>query len=301
MNKKATYLILALMLLLAVGRIRAQNADLLAAYNFVQQKQVDSAKARVDKAMKDPAVQKDCQAWYIRGFVYKTYYKEKESDNMSSPAREESVISFKKAIEIGGNEESVNGSKDNLKSTATRYYNDAAKSLDTINYKISIQNFEKYKDLIKFVEPSTNLTSKEIEFNMALATIYTNLYQVNQRARGNFLELAKATYNKVLIMDPNNVSANYSMGILYYNQAVYLIKGSDYDVDITSIDAIQDNQVQLFKQSLPLIEKAYSLDPKREETLIALSGIYFGLNDFEKSKLFQEKLDQMKKDQQNQH
>ena len=107
--------------------------------------------------------------------------------------------------------------------------------------------------------------------------------------------MAKGAYNRVLTVDPDNVSANYNMGILYYNQAVYLIKVTDFDIDLTTMDGLQENQIKLFKQSLPLIEKAYQLDPQKEEAVQALSGIYFGLNDYQKSQLFMEKLEQMKK------
>ena len=86
------------------------------------------------------------------------------------------------------------------------------------------------------------------------------------------------------------------MGILYYNQAVRLIKGADYDLDLTSMDGIQDDQVKLFKQSLPLMKKVHELDPQKEEAIQALSGIYFGLNDYESSKRFQEMIDARKQE-----
>jgi tetratricopeptide (TPR) repeat protein len=290
---------LTCVLVFAFGKIQAQNPDLVAAYNFAQQKQVDSSRVHIDKAMSDPAVARDAQAWYIRGFIYKDYYKAHEFTNRSSGARLEALQSFRKSILLDSAKQFLNNNKENLKFIAVRFYNDAAQALDTSNYLVPIQNFSMYKEIMQQIEPDMNTRLKEVEFTMALATIYTNLYQANYKTRTNFLDLAKAAYTKVLKLDPNNVSANYNMGILYYNQAVYLIKGSDFDIDITSMDAIQDNQVQLFKQSLPLIEKAYALDPKKEEALLALSGIYFGLNDFEKSKLFQEKLDEVKKGQQN--
>ena len=105
--------------------------------------------------------------------------------------------------------------------------------------------------------------------------------------------MAKASYNKVLAIDPNNISANYNMGILYYNQAVHLINQSDYDLDIVALNDVQDNSINLFKSSLPFMEKAYSLDPNRRETLLGLSGIYFSLNEKEKSNEFKQKLEQI--------
>ena len=85
------------------------------------------------------------------------------------------------------------------------------------------------------------------------------------------------------------------MGILYYNQAVNLINQSDYDLDIVALNDVQDNSIKLFKESLPFMEKAYSLDPNRRETLLGLSGIYFSLNEKEKSDMFKQKLEEINK------
>jgi tetratricopeptide (TPR) repeat protein len=299
MIKRVTHICLTLAFVLAFAGAYGQSAEFVAAYTFIQQKQVDSAKLHIDRAIKDPVAAKDPQVWYVRGFIYKYYYKTKESDNRKSPARVEALRCFRKSISLDSLHKFTSDNNDNLRSLATRYYNDAAQALDTSNYKIPMQNFGMYEEIMKEVDPKIDLTQKEIEFSMALADIYTKLYNKSPKTRENFLELAKDCYNKVLAAQPNNVSANYNMGILYYNQAVRLIKGADYDIDLTSIDGIQDDQVKLFKQSLPLMKKAHELDPQKEEAIQALSGIYFGLNDFESSKRFQEMIDQRKKENHN--
>jgi hypothetical protein len=43
------------------------------------------------------------------------------------------------------------------------------------------------------------------------------------------------------------------------------------------------------------MEKAYALDPKRKDTLYGLSGIYYSLNEIEKSNEFKQKLEEIKK------
>jgi len=301
MIKRSKYLLLiTLFCVCGSMRITAQkNADFVAALNYVNLKQADSARARVDKAMRDSVVAKDAQSWYVRGFIYKFYYVSKEADNQTSPARTEALRSLRKGLSMLPDtaktlKESINLQ---MKSLAAKYHNDAARSLDTSNYKIPVQNFATYMDIMKQIEPGMNLKPAEIEINLALSAIYSSLYSANPKTRANILELNKAALLKVLSLDPNNVSANYNMGILYYNQAVFLINNSDYETPLTSLNGIQDDQVQLFKQSLPFTEKAYQLNPKKEETLQALSGIYFGLNDYDKSKLFQEKLDELRKEQ----
>ena len=179
---------------------------------------------------------------------------------------------------------------------ATTLYNDAAASLDTIDYKIAVKNFDTFREYYLLVDPSKeNFKQKEIDFANAIATVYTRIYEGDRKGKADFLNYAKASYNKALSFDPNNINANYNMGILYYNQAVNLINQSDYDLDIVALNDVQDNSINLFKASLPFMEKAYSLDPNKRETLLGLSGIYFSLNEKEKSNEFKQKLEQIGK------
>lgn len=69
----------------------------------------------------------------------------------------------------------------------------------------------------------------------------------------------------------------------------------DYDDSLGALFDVQDHSVELFKQSLPFAERAYGIEPKREETLIVLSGIYYSLNEFQKSKDYQKMLDDLRK------
>lgn len=286
-------IILSFLLLLAVAS-NAQQSKVNAAYTFLQQGKLDSAKACIDAAVVHPETQMDGQAWYIRGFVYKTIYNQNEKANKESKTRMEALISFKKSLSIDTTSENVQENIKNIKYLATTLYNDAAASLDTIDYKIAVRNFDIFREYYLLVNPSKeNFKQKEIDFANAIATVYTRIYEGDRKGKVDFLNLAKAAYNKALSFDPNNINANYNMGILYYNQAVNLINQSDYDLDIVALNDVQDNSINLFKSSLPFMEKAYSLDPNRRETLLGLSGIYFSLNEKEKSNEFKQKLEQI--------
>lgn len=288
-------IILGFLLLLAVFS-NAQQSRVTAAYTFLQQGKLDSAKANIDAAVAHAETQADGQAWYIRGFVYKTIYNQNEKGNKESVSRIEALVSFRKSLSIDPSEENVQENIKNIKYLATTLYNDAAASLDTIDYKIAVKNFDIFREYYLLVDPSKeNFKQKEIDFANAIATVYTRIYEGDRKGKIEFLNLAKASYNKALAFDPNNINANYNMGILYYNQAVNLINQSDYDLDIVALNDVQDNSINLFKSSLPFMEKAYSLDPNRRETLLGLSGIYFSLNEKEKSNEFKQKLEQIGK------
>ena len=106
--------------------------------------------------------------------------------------------------------------------------------------------------------------------------------------------LAMEYYNKVLAIDSLDVNANYNIGILYYNVAVFIINGTEYDIDLVALDDIQDTSLVLFKQSLPYMRYATSLDPYSEDILQGLKGIYFALNDPERLKEINIRLEALK-------
>lgn len=288
-------LIFGLLLLLAVSS-SAQPFRKDAAIRFLQEDgNLDSAKVNIDLAIQHPETSGNAETWYVRGFVYKTIYNKKEKGDKQSSSRLVALTSFKKSLSIDASPENAQENVKNVKYLATTLYNDAAASLDSVEYKIAISNFDLFKEYYPLVDPSTsNLKQKDIDFTLALASLYTRIYESERKLKIDFLRLAKEAYSKVLVMDPNNIGANYNMGILYYNQAVNLINQSDYDLDIVALNDVQDNSIKLFKESLPFMEKAYSLDPLRKETLLGLSGIYFSLNEKEKSDMFKEKLEQIK-------
>jgi tetratricopeptide (TPR) repeat protein len=284
------------LLLVTVAMAEAQQSKVSAAYSFFQKDQLDSAKACINDAVKHPETSANGQAWYLRGFIYKSVYNKQEKGNKLSPSRLEALTSFKKSIALDTTQENVQECIKNVKYLATTLYNDAAASLDSIDYKIAISNFEKFKEYYLLVDPTpANIQQKDIDFSLAIASLYTKIFETDRKGKTEFLKLAKDAYNKILAVDPNNIGANYNMGILYYNQAVNLINQSDYDLDIVALNDIQDNSINLFKESLPFMEKAYELDPRRRETLLGLSGIYFSLNEFEKSNMYKQKLEEIEK------
>ena len=282
-------LVFVLLLMLSVVT-KAQESKVGAAYNFLMHKQLDSAKAAIDIAITNPQSANDDQAWNVRAFIYKEIYKVREKNNPQSPARIESLNSCKKLLTLTNQSEARESATNVIKYLTSTFYNDASDNMDTTHYAIAIAMFEKYKEYYPLIDTSkVNLQKKDIEFLLALASTYTEKFKAN-KSKQEFLNLTKATYVKVLAIDPNNINANYNMGILYYNQAVDLINQSDYDLDIVALSDIQDNSIALFKKSLPFMEKAYTFDPNRKETLLGLSGIYFSLNEFEKSNMFKQKL-----------
>lgn len=270
--------------------------------NLLKSGKLDSAKAYIESMISDPSIANDAVIWYYRGYVYKEIY----NKNKELTARTEALRSFNKSMDLDTTKELREENAKNIKSLAITFYNDAKYSLDILNYEMGIENFQRYKDAISnmmkhkgvntIIDSLENIKHKEIYFNLALASVYTKLYESDKKNKTVFLDSAKTTYDKILTLDSNNVIANYNMGILYYNQAVDLIYQMNYDVDLATLDKVQTDAVALFKKSLPFMQKAYQFDPKRKEVLMGLSGIYYSMNDFEKSIAFKKKAAEVEKE-----
>jgi len=294
MIRNSSYILLIFLMLLGVNAF-AQPEKISNAIFHYQNGNLEKAKGSIDSACVDPSTINDPEAWHIKGFIYKELHKKLESASKGLTYRTVAIDAFNKSMSLDKENQRLDDNKKNLKALASTFYNDAATFLDTVNYEKAVKYFNIFKETMSVGDPDYNFDKKEIEFKLALASQYSKLYETNRKARESFLNKTKELYADVIKMDSNNVSANYNMGILYYNQAVNIIKEMDYDVDIFELSNTQDNTIVLFKESLPYMEKAYQLDPDRKETLIGLSGIYFSLNEEEKSKAFKAKVDALDK------
>lgn len=278
-----------LILLLCGGIMNAQLDKLREAYvHATQTGKLDSAKICIDLASKNPETINTGETWYIKGFIYKELFKKSPAAKRDVAYATEAFNSCKRAIELDSSAEDKQSNLSIIKNLQSIVHNTIGETLDTISYNKSIECIALQKQLVKYLKPKANIDSVEIFYDGVMASYFQSVYEKNPKKNTKYLSLAEKSYNKILILDPNNVSANYNMGIVYYNQAVSLIMNKlDYDFDLATLNDIQDEALTWFKKSLPFMEKAYQLNPKRKETLIGLSGIYYSLHDNEKCQQFQ--------------
>lgn len=277
-----------LLLLLSAGMMNAQLDKLRAAFVYTQAGNLDSARILIDAACKHPETMNDGQTWYVKAFIYKEIFKKSKPANRDLSIANEAFEAGKKSILLDTTGESKQNNLSIIKSEAAIVNNTFGETLDTVNYKKSIECIDQQKLLVKYLKPKANIDSIGTYYYGIMGSYFQTAYEKNPKKNMKFLKIAEESYNKVLIAEPNNISANYNMGIIYYNQAVSLIMNKlDYDFDLATLNDIQDEAVVWFKKSLPYMEKAYQLNPRRKETLIGLSGIYYSLHDNDKSQQFQ--------------
>lgn len=296
LTKIKTLLAMQLLLLLTSYALKAQVDVLEKAATLFDNEQYDSARIYIDKAAIHPETKEMAYTWYVKGATYYYVFLKKERGNKKSPARLTALEALRKSIIIDKNKEFYNDNISLMNTIINTMRNDAADCLDPLEYETAIDLFRKSQDYFKLVDPSqSTLQAREIEFGLALGTVYNSIIETSKDSLNivKYSNLAKALYHKILSMEPDNISANYNLGIIYYNQAVNLIKASEY-VDLSEIDKLQNESISLFKESLPIMEKAEDLDPERIATLEGLSGIWFSLNDISKYNHYQKKVQELK-------
>ncbi|RMG80000.1 MAG: hypothetical protein D6707_07185 [Bacteroidetes bacterium] len=281
-------------LLLTVISTRAQVSNLKKALVAIKSGDYPTAKVFLDSAASHPETQEMLETWYYRGYIYRELYKAQEKNNPNSPLREEAVESYKKFFELDTMSEFRSSAEKTLNALAVSYYNDAVVNLTAENYPVAVKNFEKYKATVRIFDPNRTFTDVEKQFHKALASLFAQMYEADRKNNEPYFQKAIDEYSLVLKLDSNDYSANYNLAILYYNEAVNIIKETEYEVDLITLDLIQEKTVDLFKRALPYMQKAYRLNPNKKEPLIGLVGIYYSLNEIDKYEELNQKLEQMK-------
>lgn len=293
MKKVLTYLIFALI----TATTSAQQSRLFKALEYVEAGDFDNAKIEIDAATVTDPTANDAYSWYVKGFVYKELYKKYEKNKTTTPYRYEAINALKKSMELDVKREHINDIKQTLKFLASSFNNDAANYISSKETKQAQFAFEKYKEIMLLIDPQADLKPQTVEFLTALASMLNELYEAEQDSlikEQKFIEV-KNLYQEVLKIDPNNFSANYNLGILYYNKAVNIINNLDYEINLYSLIEIQDKCVEIFKKSLPYMEKALELQPNRVDALRGLQGIYLSLNEFDKYNAISARLEELGK------
>lgn len=186
-----------------------------------------------------------------------------------------------------------------------RLSDDYATLKDTANmlrmYQLGSQKFPKEpfytRNLINYYI-NKNLMAEALEWiDKAIAQDDKSapLWNVKGRILENDKKIdeAVACYEKAIELDPEMADALGNIGRIIYNQAVE---------ELERVNAIKDDRVYLrekaklkdiFAKALPYFEKAYQINPKERDYVIALRGIYYNLGQDAKYKEMEERMKEL--------
>ncbi|HTA61422.1 MAG TPA: hypothetical protein VK835_03160 [Bacteroidia bacterium] len=273
----------------------AQTSKVNKAIELYSAKKLDSAKVLINEAIQSPESNKDYNAWMMRGVIYKDLYKANQLSNVVSPYRDSATVSFIQSLQMDA--ENKNPQKElvlkSLNYLASLYHNDISKTLDTVNYQQSLSNAEKHKAIKKVIDPAFNEQKYYYEVYSTVGSMFEKEFERSMSK--TMLDLAKTYLMKAYELNSNTDFINKNIGVLYYNQAVDIIKKMDYDVPLDQLPVYQDQSVAMGKQALPYLIKANQINPTDKAVVEGLAGIYYLLNDSEKYNEYKKKIEEMNK------
>jgi tetratricopeptide (TPR) repeat protein len=102
---------------------------------------------------------------------------------------------------------------------------------------------------------------------------------------------AAADYKKTLELNPDQLYANYNLGIMYFNQGADMANKANAITDMAKFDKAKGEFEAKFKSAQPYLEKAKEVNPRKTEddqtmyktTLQTLKVLYARLNMLDKS------------------
>ncbi len=265
------------------------QSSLNEAKSAYQQKDIATAKSKIDEAQKEPLNFSLYDFWEAKGIIYYDFYKANKASDKTYTIRKTALEAFEKGIELTKDEESKTRLKKKIKSASNACYNNAikqAESGDIINSKIGIELFTKYA---KIGNPSIDLLPLLLQYTNVKAVYYENLHKSGDKSA---FEKTKEAYLEGIALSNDNYQSNFHLALLYYNRSVELIDELDF-IDIDAVRIKEEESIKLHKKALPYALVAYSNQPHNKVVLEMLEGIYFNIRNFEKAdefKLLLEKL-----------
>ena len=251
--------ILFLILLGSAQLLYAQVNPLVAkAAELCDEKKYDEALAQIDEGFKSANLNSDPNAWFVKGFILKELYKQKEANQRQSNYRYRSVVALKKAREFDSNLEFASNIDAALQYIAFTYFNDAllrSAEMDNESENEPLDLFKKFEELYKGSE--TELKDLKLEFNSKMAEGHYRNWIKNTEDNHHYA-LCLEYYSKVLVLDNRNCTANLNLAIVNYNQGVFMIRKIGAQTDMMDLIAIQDESVKKFKAAIPFAQQAFA-------------------------------------------
>ena len=261
------------------------------AYGFYQEKNYDSAAVYIDKAVKSDFDKQNSKTWQLRGVIYRNL---EASNGISN--REIAIESFVKAREVDSTHQYAKEIANYLYNINVRYYNDAVGYLQQGELEKSEASYLVYKGNYKSIlNLEHDFKDQDIEFYSVLGGAwFKKNTQVDANEKSKVYQNAINAFQKTLDLDSLNYSANYGIGISYYNQGADLITNMNpFESDLEEIDRVQNLSIEMFKKGEPYLKRAFTINPNEKEVVEGLTGIYYSLNEDDEYNYFKNLLEKM--------
>lgn len=261
------------------------------AYKYYQEKNFDSAKVYIDSAVANKPESNYSKTWQLRGVIYRNL-----ESKYGIESRQIALNSFIESRKVDTLNQYVSEINSYIENLNIRYYNDAVNLLNENKLELSEESYLTYKNNYwTYLDKNKNFSKNDIQYYNALAAAWFKRNTlVEPGKKQEIYSNAIKYFGYVIEIDSMNYSANYGVGISYYNQGADIVEGMDpFSTDIDEIDNIQNKSIALFKKGEPYLKRAFKVNPNEKEVVEGLTGIYYSLNEEKEYEYFQQLLNKM--------
>lgn len=158
-----------------------------------------------------------------------------------------------------------------------KFPNDPGLLLEEINAYLAIGEGEKVVDDLKML---VEQDPENYTIYFVLGTIYGD--ETNEEMYD--VELAESYYQQAIEIEPNYYDAIYNLGALYINESNKIqVIANDLPLSETEkYEELTEEANVIIRKAVPLLEKAYEMNPEDEETVHVLRTIYIRFKETEK-------------------
>ncbi len=262
------------------------------------EKDLDAARMYIDSAiLMCDKLREDAYVHHVKGFVYYELFKRDELQDPYSKLRDVAFEAFMESNRLDVNNEFKEKNNKSLKNIATRIQLNVSNLLDTNNYRKAIEVNKIFKSTLEKGNISIDTKAYDISFYINLGGIFTDLYENNKVANETMIDSAIHYYKKSLELDSLNFVGNLQLGYVYHNLSIDIILSMDPEDDIMTMYENQEKSSNYGLLSLPYLKLAHEQQPKNTKILYGLAGIYFMLQEKDKSEFYQNLYNELTKEE----
>lgn len=185
------YAVLLAAFILTTSILFAQKATVQSAYQYLKYEQLDKAKESIDQAVMSESTMNNEKAWYYRGLIYQSLYKNEKFPNLSSDPLGEALKSYNKALEINPKFEYAEDLLDKKKTLGKQFADKGYDDFMKKEFAMALTSFENVMIL--------NPADTAIIYNAAISA---DRSKNNAKAKEYYGKLVDIKYNESKIYQP---------------------------------------------------------------------------------------------------
>ena len=166
-----------------------------------------------------------------------------------------------------------------LKEGRIKFPNNQTMVTDEVNVYLKA---DKHAEAMKSLEVAIQGEPDNASLHFALGFVHdrlaTKAIEKDQKGGAEYdghIAAAESGYTKSVELDGENFDAVYNLGALFFNKAVKMNEAANLIDDTKKYEAEKAKADLVFEKSLPILEKAYTLNPNDKGVLISLKQLYY--------------------------